>query len=153
MSARFASAHSPSSAAPATAPLALLTLPASGAPRSAQADRLAAVLEEFGYAVGVTTGDPGLGPEPRSADVLGVADPLLDVADLVVCDAVQPDDDLPFELALAQVRGIPAIVLVPAGPSLDGPAGWLVSGAEVVRYEDCPAPALHRFLRPSILGG
>lgn len=109
-----------------------------GAGRRRKDARIAAVLEEFGYRTWVADGDD---------DVL--ADASLGGAELVVCDVVRPDCDLPVELAVAATRGIAAMVLMPEGVEIDGLARGILSDcrAQIVRYFRVePARALHERL-------
>lgn len=118
-------------------PLAWIASVGGGAGRRRKDDRLAAVLEEFGYRTYVADG-----ADDPLADGLGDAG-------LVVCDVVRPDVDLPVELTLAGMRGIPVVVLMPAGVEADGLAAGVLSdaGATVVRYFRVePHRALHERL-------
>lgn len=118
-------------------PLAWIASVGGGATRRRKDDRLAAVLEEFGYRTHVADG-----AEDPLADGLGDAG-------LVVCDVVRPDVDLPVELTLAGMRGIPVLVLLPEGVPVDGLAGAVLADARatVVRYFRVePHRALHERL-------
>ena len=118
-------------------PLAWIASVGGGAARRRKDERLAAVLEEFGYRTYVADG-----AEDPLADGLGDAG-------IVVCDVVRPDVDLPVELTLAGMRGIPALVLMPQGVEADGLARAVLADADatIVRYFRVePHRALHERL-------
>ena len=77
--------------ATSAAPLACVAAASDGAARRRKDARLAAVLSEFGYRSMCVNGED---------EVWLAAD-----AKLVVCDLVNPADDLPIEVALAATRG------------------------------------------------
>lgn len=121
----------------AHAPLACIAATRSGTARWRKDSRLAAVLAEFGYRTYVVHGDDDLS--------------LDDDAELVVCDLVNPCADLPVQVALAATRGVPVIVLAPAGVPLDGLAADLLSRctATVLRYDGVEP---HRVLHARLVG-
>jgi hypothetical protein len=97
--------------------------------RARTAQALAAVLEEAGMSALV-------GSEGNVRD-----------ADLVVCDVIRPDRDLPAEVALAALHGVPVVALMPAAVRIEGLAAELLAGARIVRYDGRPShQALHRAL-------
>ena len=91
--------------------------------------RIAAVLSEFGYSTHVSPAGEALGIDDDV--VTRVAG-----ASLVVCDLVNPDEDIPIEVAIAATRRVPVLALVPAGAPIVGCAAQLLndSNATVVRY-------------------
>lgn len=95
-----------------------------GSPTRRRRDgRIAAVLGEFGFTTCVSPdGDERFG---RVVD-----------ADVVVCDLVRPDRDIPVEVAVAATRGIRVLALVPADAPLEGCAAELLEDcrATVIRY-------------------
>ncbi|HEX2085735.1 MAG TPA: hypothetical protein VHF89_08640 [Solirubrobacteraceae bacterium] len=97
--------------------------------RRRRAARIAAVLAEFGYRTYLA---------PAGHEIGIHADRLARVveADLVVCDLVRPDRDIPVEVAIAATRRIPVLALVPADVSVEGCAAQLLveCGATVMRY-------------------
>ena len=120
-------------------PLAYVASHGDGSTRRRRDARIAAVLAEFGYRTYV----------PPAGDELGIhADRLARVAeaDLVVCDVVRPDRDVPVEVAIAATRRIPVVALVPADAPLDGCAAQLIldCGATIIRYARAePHQVLH----------
>ena len=90
--------------------------------------RLAAVIEEFGLRTHV-----GAAGSPLALDA--AATEALDEAAVLLCHVVRPSE-LPVEVALAAVRGLPVVAIVPHGVALDGLAGEVLAeaGARIVRY-------------------
>ena len=127
-----------------TAPLACVASTGSGRGRRRKDDRLAAVLSEFGWSAHVAEADEhtALGEDRLAA---------LAAADLLVCDLVRPDRDVPVELAVAATRGIQVLALVPAEARLDGLAQELLADcrATVLRYARVEP---HRVLHAGLLG-
>jgi len=120
-------------------PLAYVASHGRGSTRRRRDMRIAAVLSEFGYRTHVPGGvaEIAIGPE-MLADVAA--------ADLVVCDLVRPDRDIPVEVAIAATRGIPVIALVPAEAVLAGCTAQLLDecGATILPYERAePHQMLH----------
>jgi hypothetical protein len=85
--------------------------------------RIGAVLSEFGFSTYL-----GGGQLDRLARIVE--------AQVVVCDLVRPERDIPVEVAIAATRGIPVIALVPAGVRIEGTAADLLAdcAAQIVRY-------------------
>ena len=110
-------------------PLACVASTGSGPARHRKDARLAAVLSEFGWRTHVSAEGEQLNLGDRRLEALAGAD-------LVVCDVVRPDRDLPVELAVAATRGVPVLALVPEGVVLDGMALELLRdcGASILRY-------------------
>jgi hypothetical protein len=116
-------------------PLACVAACSDGAARRRKDERLAAVLSEFGFRTRVVNGED---------DVWLARD-----AKLVVCDLVNPADDVPVEIALAATRGVEVLVLIPEGVPLDGMTAALLADcrATVLRYDGVePHRVLHRRL-------
>ena len=101
-----------------------------GATRRRRDARIAAVLAEFGFRTFVGPPAEELGIDPERLERIAEAQ-------LVVCDVVRPDLDLPVEVALAATRGIPVLALVPAEAPIEGSAAQLLDecGATVLRYD------------------
>ena len=127
-----------------TTPLACVASTGSGSARRRKDERLAAVLSEFGWSAHIAATDEhtALGEDRLSA---------LAAADLLVCDLVRPDRDVPVELAVAATRGIQVLALVPAAARLDGLAQELLDDcrATVLRYARVEP---HRVLHAGLLG-
>jgi hypothetical protein len=120
-------------------PLAYVASVAGGSTRRRRDMRIAAVLAEFGYRTRTSPAGPELTIGPDMLD--GVSE-----ADLVVCDLVRPDRDIPVEVAIAATRGIPVIALVPAAAVLGGCTAQLLDecGATILPYERAePHQMLH----------
>ena len=126
-----------SATAIAHAPLACIAATRSGAARWRKDSRLAAVLSEFGYRTCLAHGDDELWLDPE--------------AELVVCDLVNPQADLPVQVALAATRGLQVIVLAPDGVVIDGLAADLLArcSTTVLRYDGVEP---HRVLHARMLG-
>ena len=123
-------------AAPSTTPLACVATCTDGPARRRKDARIAAVLSEFGYRAMCVNGE----------DEVWLAGD----ASLVVCDLVNPAEDLPIEVALAATRGVQVVVTVPAGVPLEGIAAALLDDcdATVLRYDGVePHRVLHEQLR------
>jgi hypothetical protein len=90
--------------------------------------RLVEVLERAGLRAHLSTDHGPLTLDHASHDIL-------DTARLVVCHLVA-GDDLPVEAALAAVRDIPVLALVPEGVAIGGAAREVLRGAAcaIVRY-------------------
>ena len=122
--------------ATSAAPLACVATCSDGFTRRRKDARLAAVLEEFGFRTLVVNGED---------EVWLAAD-----ASLVVCDMVNPDEDVPIEVALAATRGVPVVVLAPEGVPIGGITAGLLGDcdATVLRYDGVePHRVLHQQLR------
>ena len=111
--------------------LAYIASHGGGSTRRRRDARIASVLAEYGYGAYVAPAgdDPGV-----SADRLA----RLGEADVVVCDLVCPDHDLPVEVAIASARRIPVLALVPADAMIDAWAADLLDG---LRRDDHPLRA------------
>jgi hypothetical protein len=137
----------PSPARRPSGALAYVASHGEGATRRRRDTRIAAVLAEFGYRTYL----------PAAGDQFGIhADRLARVAeaDLVVCDLVRPDRDIPVEAAIAATRGIAVVALVPADAPIDGCAGQLLveCGATVIRYARAePHQVLHARLGEALM--
>ena len=90
--------------------------------------RLAAVLQEMGLRTHVATADSPFALDDDAERALGEAS-------TVLCHVVS-GSDLPVEIALAAVRGIPVIAVLPEGAEPDGLAAEVLesAGARCVRY-------------------
>jgi hypothetical protein len=90
--------------------------------------RLAAVLEEMGLRTHVSTADSPFALDDDAERALGEAS-------AVLCHVVS-GCDLPVEIALAAVRGIPVIAVLPEGAEPDGLAAEVLESADAqrVRY-------------------
>jgi hypothetical protein len=121
-----------------TAPLACVAACRGGFARARKDGRLAAVLSEFGY-------HPYLGGADDDAWRDGDAE-------LVVCDVVCPAEDMPVEVALAAMRGVAVIALVPGAVPVDGLPADLLAGcdATILRYDGVEP---HRVLHAWLLAG
>ena len=95
------------------------------------AEQLASVLAEFGMRTVVGGGAPGL---PMAGDTRAQ----IEGASMVVVDVVRPSEDLPVEVAIAQMLDIQVIARVPADAEIRGLAGDLLADAVVVRYDGQP---------------
>jgi hypothetical protein len=95
------------------------------------AEQLASVLAEFGMRTIVGDGAPGL---PMAGETRAP----IEGAALMVVDVVRPTEDLPVEVAIAQMLDIPLIALVPEGVEIRGLAADLLADAVVVRYDGQP---------------
>ena len=129
--------------------LAYVASAGGGSTRRRRDARIAAVLAEFGYRTYV----PAAGDEPGlQADRLArVAE-----ADVVVCDLISPERDIPVEVAIAATRRTRVLALVPADAPLDGWAADLLAecGAAVLRYGRAePHQVLHATLAEADMGG
>lgn len=121
--------------ATSAAPLACVAATSDGPSRRRKDARMAAVLAEFGYQTMVVNGE----------DEVWLAED----AKLVVCDLVNPDADIPIEVALAATRGVQVLVLVPDGVPIGGMAAGLLADcdATVLRYDGVePHRVLHQRL-------
>jgi hypothetical protein len=122
--------------------LAYVASAGGGTTRRRRDTRIAAVLAEFGYRTYV----PAAGDEPGLQ-----ADRLARVAEaaVVVCDLINPDRDIPVEVAIAATRRTPVVALVPTDAPLEGWAADLLAdcGASVLRYGRAePHQVLHATL-------
>ena len=119
-------------------PLAYVASVQGGSTRRRRDTRIAAVLSEFGYRTRLGSGpELAIGPELLES----VAE-----ADLVVCDLIRPDRDIPVEVAIAATRDIPVIALVPAAAVIEGCTAQLLEecGATVLPYDRAePHQMLH----------
>ena len=90
--------------------------------------RLAAVLEEIGLRTHVAKADSPFGLDDAAERALGEAT-------AVLCHVVS-GSDLPVEVALAAVRGIPVVAVLPEGAEPDGLAAEVLESADAhqVRY-------------------
>ena len=129
----------PSPSGTSRGPLAYVASHGDGSTRRRRDARIAAVLAEFGYRTYL----------PPAGEELGIhADRLARVAeaDLVVCDVVRPDRDIPVEVAIAATRRIPVLALVPSDAPMDGCDAQLIldCSATIVRYSRAePHQVLH----------
>ena len=91
--------------------------------------RIASVLAEYGY-------DAYIAPPGEDAGVSADRLARLGEADVVVCDLVCPDHDLPVEVAIASARQIPVLALIPAEATIDAWAADLLDecGSSISRY-------------------
>jgi phage replication-related protein YjqB (UPF0714/DUF867 family) len=122
-----------------TTPLAYVASLGASGTRRRRDTRIAAVLAEFGYRTLVSEPGEEVGLHPDRLD--GVAE-----AAVVVCDLVRPEHDIPVEVAIAATRGIPVIVLAPAGVAIEGTTARLLADCDttVIRYERAePHVVLH----------
>lgn len=109
--------------------LAYIAAHGGGSTRRRRDARIASVLAEYGYGAYVA---------PPGEDAGVSADRLarLAEADVVVCDLVCPDHDLPVEVAIASARQIPVLALVPTDATIDAWVADLLDGcgATIIRY-------------------
>jgi hypothetical protein len=103
---------------------------AAGSTHRRQDTRIVSVLAEYGYGA-------YLAPEGDDAGVTADRLAHLAEADVVVCDLVWPDHDLPVEVAIASARSIPVLALVPADVIVHAWVDDLLCGcgATIIRYE------------------
>jgi hypothetical protein len=123
-------------------PVAYVASIGEGSTRRRRDARVAAVLSEFGYSAVLAEPGEEVGLHPDRID--GVSG-----ANVVVCDLVRPERDLPVEVALAATRGVPVIALVPAGVPVIGAAAAVLAdcGATILRYDRAePHQILHAAL-------
>lgn len=114
--------------------------PLTGKSRQGHAARaLAAVLEEFGMGTHIGAGYGELALDNDSSEAL-------DSARLVVCDLVNPDRDMPVEVPLARLRGVPVVALIPRDVTFSANAAEQLAGARVLRYERQPQQILGTLL-------
>ena len=131
-----------------TGALAYVASHGGGSTRRRRDARIAAVLAEFGFRTYVAP----------AGDELGIhADRLARVAeaDIVVCDLVRPDRDIPVEVAIAATRRIPVLALVPSDAPIEGCAAKLIleCGATIMRYHRAePHQVLHARLGEALAG-
>jgi hypothetical protein len=111
-------------------------------PGAPEARRLEAIASEFGHRTYIASGATGL-TGPLSPDDQAA----LDQADLVVCEIPSAEWGLPVELALASVRRIPTIALLPADEVLSAASADVLEHATRLRYaRGHAASALHAHL-------
>jgi len=111
-------------------------------PNAPEAKRLEAIASEFGYRTHVSRGATALAGPLHPDD-----DGALHHAELVICEIPSAEWGLPVELALASVRGIPTVALVPAEEILSQASADVLEHAAQLRYaRGNAARALHAHL-------
>lgn len=116
----------------AAAPLAYVA-PRRSSPQRQLEERMAAAAAALGMRTHIGAGADDGGDDDDTLDPR--CDAALDGAHVVICHVVGPDD-VPVEVALAAVRGIPVLAFVPAAVDLAVRAAQLLAGAnaKICRY-------------------